>query len=367
MLMRVKGVNKVRAKGRIYYYHRATGTRLLAEFGTAAFLLEIDRLNGLAAAQPVARAGALGALVTAYRGSPEFAGLAPRTKADYQRVLDFLQPLEEMPVKRIGAPFVIATRDRAYRRHKRRFANYVIDVLSLLFAWGKLRGWVDANPAEGTPKIPRPKDMPPPNRPWKPAELAVVLAAARPGIKAAVALGAYAGLREGDVVRCPWTHYNGTEIEGRQGKTGDLVWMPAHRELRAILDATPRLAVQIVTGERGLPFKENGFRTMFFRLVRELERAGAVGRGLTFHGLRHTIATRIAEVEGTADRDIMAVTGHRSTSSVKPYIESADRRRRARATIEKLERIADEVAKPAAKPPVKARHSARKPLTKLDM
>jgi hypothetical protein len=45
MIVRVRGVKKYRSKGREYYYHRATGTRLLEPPGTLEFLIEIERLN----------------------------------------------------------------------------------------------------------------------------------------------------------------------------------------------------------------------------------------------------------------------------------------------------------------------------------
>lgn len=347
MLARIRGVKKATAKGRVYYYHRKTGKRIESPPGTAAFMVEVARLDGIATAAPAARAGTFGGLVAAYRDGPEWAALAPRTRADYDRVFLYLEPIAEMPLRRIDGQFVVATRDRAFKRHKRRFANYVLAVLSLLFAWGgPPRGWMTGNPAAGIPPLPRPRDLPAPNRPWKAAELAAVLEAAPAGLRAAVALGAYAGLREGDALRFPWSGYSAGEIEGRHQKTGEPLWMPAHRDLRAILDATPRRATVIVTGQRGLPLTLDGFRTMLFRLLRELEAAGRVGPGLTFHGLRHTIATRIAEAAGMADRDIMAVTGHRSTRSVKVYTDRADRRRRAAAAIEALERIGDENGKP---------------------
>jgi hypothetical protein len=46
----------------------------------------------------------------------------------------------------------------------------------------------------------------------------------------------YGALREGDVMRGAWSGYDGSAIEWSQGKTGDPVWLPAHRELRALLD-----------------------------------------------------------------------------------------------------------------------------------
>jgi len=46
MVMIVRGVNKVRAKsGAVYYYHRKTGSRIKAEYGTPAFALEVARLD----------------------------------------------------------------------------------------------------------------------------------------------------------------------------------------------------------------------------------------------------------------------------------------------------------------------------------
>ena len=46
MIVRVRGVKRVRAKGRIYFYHLATRTRVAAAYGTPAFIDEIRRLDG---------------------------------------------------------------------------------------------------------------------------------------------------------------------------------------------------------------------------------------------------------------------------------------------------------------------------------
>jgi hypothetical protein len=92
MIVRIKGINKVRAKGRIYYYHRATGTRLKERPGTTAFAAEIERIR--VAMPDGKRAGTWGALVAAYRASPEYKGLAERTKSDYEKVFNYLAPLD---------------------------------------------------------------------------------------------------------------------------------------------------------------------------------------------------------------------------------------------------------------------------------
>jgi hypothetical protein len=49
MIIRIRGVKRVRAKGHTYYYHRRTMTRLPGEPGTTAFM---DRLAELETKPP---------------------------------------------------------------------------------------------------------------------------------------------------------------------------------------------------------------------------------------------------------------------------------------------------------------------------
>ena len=67
MIVRVRGVKKTRsAVGRVYYYHRATKTRIRAKPNTAEFAAEVARLDKHSAAV-LPQAGTFGALVAAYR------------------------------------------------------------------------------------------------------------------------------------------------------------------------------------------------------------------------------------------------------------------------------------------------------------
>ena len=84
MEIRVRGIKVYRSRGKLFAYHRKTGKRIKALIGSAAFLAEIERLNGQEPAQP--RPGTLGALIAAYRRSPEFLELAERTRRDYVRL-----------------------------------------------------------------------------------------------------------------------------------------------------------------------------------------------------------------------------------------------------------------------------------------
>ena len=86
---------------------------------------------------------------------------------------------------------------------------------------------------------------------------------------------------------------------------------------------------------RGQPYTANGFRTMFFRLIRGLEAAGTVRPGLTFHGLRHT-AGRVLADRGADPRTIAALLGHKTLQMAAHYSEEHDRKKRAVAAVAKL-------------------------------
>lgn len=336
----MRNVKRSTAKGRTYYYHRPTGLRIPGEPGTPEFDGEYRRLEGIAAenadaAMPVV-CKTLGALMTAYRGSPAFLDKAAATKADYLEAMNWLKPLHDMPLERIDTPAMARLRDQAFKTRKRWFANHLLRFLSALFNWGRPYGYMTINPCESVPKIRKPRGERVVNRPWSASEFAIVMEAMPPELRVAVALGAHAGLREGDAIRLTWSAYDGAVIETRQLKTGDPVWVPAHSVLRAILDTAPRRAVTIVTGAKGLPFTESGFRARFFKVIRKLVAEGKVQPGLTFHGLRHTAATMLADA-GCDTRDIMAITGHRTEAMVRRYTEHADQKRRATAAISKLE------------------------------
>lgn len=341
---------------------------------------EVQQLN---ASMPKAEAGpaegTLGFLIARYKDSPEWDGLKPATRVSYERAFAYLKALDMMPVDRISPPFVLQMRDRCFRTHKRWLANYVVTVLSTVWVWGRPRGYVKgANPCEAVDRIRKPKGAPEANCRWDDDELEVVLSRLEPLLALAVALGAYLGLREEDAVGWRWSAYRDGAILGRQAKTGGEVWGPAHPRLRDLLDAAPRTAETIMTGLRGRTMTVSGFRAMFFRRLRGLEREGLVRPGLTFHGLRHSLASALAEA-GCTPQQIQAIippsgcpdprpcggspasssptrwcvvspgrsvsrlggiTGHETLAMVETYVAKANRRKLAREAMDRLVRKA---------------------------
>jgi len=337
----LKGVHKITVKGRTYYrYGRGKGSvRLPDDPDSPEFHAKLAELKS--AERPSGAApGTWADLVDTYRRSSAFKDLAPRTKRDYDQVLAYLQnPLGRRRVSEITTPALVRLVDRIGEKRNWRFANYCLAVISRVFSIAILRGKAKVNPATGVPKLERPRDAKAANRPWTDHEIEAVLAACPAGVALAVGLGAYCGMREGDAIALPLSAYSGAGRRGtitfRPHKThaaaDDPVTVPVHPRLRKLIEGRERGdSTVMVLGMRGKPYSSDGFRTMLFRVIAQLEADGKVGEGLTFHGLRHTVATRLADA-GADDETIADVMGWSSTAMAKRYTKTRNRTKRAAA------------------------------------
>lgn len=142
--VRVKGFQIFKDRhGKERCYHRVTRTRVdltLHPIGSAGFLAECARITALAGRVEVTKPGTLGMLIERYRARPQFGDLASRTKKDYQRIFDYLRPIDDTPLKRFDPPFVIKIRDKAAEKMGRKWGNYVKTGLSVVFGFGVERG-----------------------------------------------------------------------------------------------------------------------------------------------------------------------------------------------------------------------------------
>ncbi|QEX18541.1 integrase [Hypericibacter terrae] len=365
-IVRLRGIKKVRSKGHVYYYHRATGERLQAEPGTAAFVAEVAALERRPEGVPVGQqpqARILGNLIAAYRGSPEFARLAASTREDYQHVFDYVKPLEGVAIPRFTAPFLYKMRDKAFARHKRRFANYVVQVIRLLFAWGIPRGWLKANPARDVPLIERPRDTPKANRAWSIAEYDAMVGRATGGLRIAIMLGFWAGLTEGDIVRLPragaYDRIAGF-IDYRRRKTGVEASIHVAGELRAAIEQElartlgPKAKVTpatLVCNRWNRPFTESGIRSSFAKLRAPLLAEGKVKPGLTIHGLRHSISRDVIDAGGSVE-EAAAVNAQTTDEMGNHYSRERNRQRLAKKAVGRIEkeRKRARLGKPFGKP-----------------
>ena len=89
---RFAGVQAVkRDDGRIHYYHRRARVRLPDEYGSPEFAEAWAAAErSIRKARPGSATGSFGELVAAFEASEEWQSLAPRTRADYAKVRDWL-------------------------------------------------------------------------------------------------------------------------------------------------------------------------------------------------------------------------------------------------------------------------------------
>jgi integrase len=337
---RIKGIKRYfePKTGKYYCYHRATGKRIKEDFGSSEFLARLIALDQEAESREgeAAKPGTLKALVLDYKQTDEFKDLSKRTRSDYEKVFTFLEPLWQARLTAFDAAKLNALRTEWRKTRGRRFVNYIRSVLSILFEHAKSMGVANTNPARDMKKIKRPRNEPKMNRPWSLAERQAVLACLPPHLKLPVAIGLYTGMRQGDVLRLQRKVLAGNCINITTSKRLVPISIDILADLRIALNEAPQHdAITLCANSRGKPWTESGFRASFFKELRKLEQKKVIGAGLTFHGLRHTVATVLAEA-GVSAEDIAAVLGQRSSKMADHYSQEADRSRRSKEAIRKL-------------------------------
>lgn len=340
--MKVRGIKTLRSRhGKRYYYDRVSGERIRSEYGTNEFLAEVAALRaGTSIRRIVEVVRTYDDLFTAFRQSHEYQELKPRSKDDHEAVYKYLEPVRDIPLDLWNRPFMSTVKQKARDARSWSFANKVLASVSRTFNWGLEPGYTTSNPVDGVRKYKRPKDRKEVNRAWSEYEEKIVLQRAKGAVRTAVALSLYAGFRQGDVVKIGLTRIGADIIQHVQSKTSDPVFIPIHSELRPYLEESRhqknRKGLTVVIGERGSSVTQNGLRAMFFKLVSELEEEGLVEPGLTFHGLRHTVGTRLAEA-GASDSVIQAMLGHKTPAMAQRYRRDAAKKRSAELAMDLLD------------------------------
>jgi integrase len=281
--------------------------------------------------------GTLGMLICNYRASTTFQDLAPRTRSDYQGHFDYLRPIADTPLGRFDRPLIVRIRDTAAASKGRRFGNYLKAVLSIVFGWGRERGYLADNPASGIKDIRRKKGSPEPNRPWSDQERDVVLDAAPAHMRPAIALMMFTGLGPKDALTLPRNFAKGGEIASRRTKNGEPVFWPMPRQLAAILDqAASHVATTLCANSRGRPRSLSGFSTSWGSVRTKLEKAGRIGPGLTLYGLRHTVAVILRE-SGCDERTIADALGQKTVEMARHCAKGADLRGKMRGVVKSFD------------------------------
>jgi integrase len=306
--IRLKGVNcatKVLADGRrvTYWYAWRGGPQLRGEPGTPEF---VASYNEAVARKVLPPRGKLLSVLQAYQASEDFLRLADSTRRSYVALIIRIEktfadfPLAALTDRRTRGVFK-EWRDRIAIESGRRQADYAWTVLARVLSWALDRGFVAANPCEKGGRLYRGSRR---DNIWTADDEAAFLKSAPMHLHLPLLLALWTGQRQGDLLRLPWSAYDGTRVRLRQSKTGARVVIPVGAPLKAALDAMPKRSTIILVNSDGKPWTSDGFRASWRKACTA---AGVVG--VTFHDLRGTAVTRLALV-GASEAEIATITGH---------------------------------------------------------
>jgi integrase len=336
MRINAKGLHYTVAKladgtTKTYWYAWRGGPRLNGEYGSPEF---IASYTAACATKVPAPEGRLLALTQAYQQSQDFLALRERTRADYvKQITKIEQRFGDAPNKALADPrtrgIFLDWRDELALKSKRQ-ADYAWTVLARVLSWAKDRGKITVNPCERGGRVYHGTRV---DFVWSVEDEAAFLEHAPAQLHLPLLLALWTGQRQGDLLRLPWSAYDGDHIRLRQSKTGARVVIPVAAPLKAALDAAPRRSPIILTSKSGRPWTSGGFRASWHI---GCDAAGI--SGITFNDLRGTAVTRLALV-GCSEAEIATITGH-SLRDVRSILDAHYLHRDvelARSAITKLE------------------------------
>jgi integrase len=316
----LKGIAKVTAKGRVYWYAWRGGPRLCGEPGTPEFMTSY---NEAIESRRLPEPGRFRSLVTLYRASPDYRNLAASTARNWAPWLDRIaEYFGGLSIRQFDRPEKIRPVIRRWRQHwadKPRTADYGLQVLSRVSSHAVELGKIAGNPCEGI------KQLYSGNRSaiiWTEADIARIKRTCTAEIACAIDLAAHTGLRLGDLLRLSWSHVGADEIVITTGKSAYRreAIIPLYDALRAVLAGIPRRSTTILTSSKHRPWTRDGFGSSFNKAKIA---AGMADVDLHFHDLRGTAATRfyVADVPERAIAGIMGWEEEHVAKIIRRYVD----------------------------------------------
>jgi integrase len=306
MRVMLKGIHRVKMRlatgeTRHYFYAWRGGPPIDAEPGSPDFVRQYHEAHALLR-RP--KAATMMTLIAEFKGSAEFRALAPSSLRAYSNYIKLIEaefsdlPLAALDDRRIRGEFK-AWRDRFANTPRK--ADYAWTTLARILSFSKDRGLISTNPCEGGGRLYTADRT---DKLWRDEDIAEFLGSAAPEMALALMLALWTGQRQGDLLRLPWSAFDGSHIRFQQSKTGRRIVIPAGEPLRVLLSRTERRSPMTLTNKRGKPWTSDGFRTSWGKAC-----AAAGIKGLTFHDLRGSAVVRLALADATVPQ-IATFTGH---------------------------------------------------------
>ena len=272
--------------------------------------------------------GSVHALAVAFYASADFQRLSQATQRTYRGILDrYRDKYGDNPVALLEARHVRAQMDKQAATPAA--ANNMLKVLRAAMRFGLERGLIRTDPTAGIKMLRYRSEG---FHTWTEPEVAAFEKRWPVGTKERLAfdLLLYTAQRSGDVRQMTKQQVQGGRVTVRQEKTGQLVDIRQHPQLRGSLAASASDRMVLLTTEFGRPFTAKGFGNWISKAA---ERAGLPH--CSAHGLRKAAARRLAEA-GCSAHQIMAITGHQTLKEVERYTRDAGRRNLADSAMERI-------------------------------
>nr|WP_281035719.1 tyrosine-type recombinase/integrase [Rhizobium leguminosarum] len=155
-------------------------------------------------------------------------------------------------------------------------------------------------------------------------------------MKPPMAFMMYCGLDPSDAVKLLRHAAKDGMIDTRRRKTGVPVWIPLPGPLVDVMSAAPSHdAITLCANSRGRPWTYSGYSLNWDKLKKEYLEDGAIQPGLTLKGLRHTVASILAEL-GFDDRTTADMLGQEAETMARLYSKRANRTRKMQGVVADL-------------------------------
>lgn len=353
--VRLKGLNSIRkrlADGSTvtYWYAWKGGPRLTGSPGSPEFLAAF---NAAHADRKKPTGDNLRYLVSLYRASPEFTGLADATRKVWLRWLDRISETEGD--RAIGGLPLAALDDRRVRSeildwrdqwaHQPRTADYAMQVVSRVLSWGMDRGLLALNAAAGVSQLYKGNRA---DQIWTDAEIDAFLAAASsPEVGFIIRLACVTGLRREDLASLCWSHVGDVAIvkptsKSRGKKSAIIPILPEttallaeirEQQLRRLAELTavaerkgrpaPAEPLTVLSNTRGRPWKVTGLDSA----VQDGKAAATPTIDKHLHDTRGTFGTRLrkkARLTAAEIADVLGWDEDRAERLLAVYVDRDD-------------------------------------------
>jgi integrase len=324
-----------RKTGAVFHYFRRPNfkrVRLPGLLGSrefmAAYQNALDQPHLEIGASKRSIPGSVSATIARYYDSTRYFGsLAPGTQVARRGILEhFREKHGERPIAQLPPKFIALTLDQMTPHRARNWLTAIRHLMQFAIS----AELCTTDPTQGIKiKLPKSDGV----YTWNENDVAMYEAGHAIGTKPrlAMALAVYTAQRRSDIIRMGPQHIRNGVLHVRQDKTGAMLEIPIHPDLRKIIDATPCGHLTFLTTTRtGKPYGPNDFSEMFRKWCDE----AGLPSACSVHGLRKAACRRLAEA-GCSASEIAAISGHATLSEVSRYTKAADQARLARNAMAK--------------------------------